>query len=190
MTLVLRNGLDDTTVDAISELADISARTFFNYFESKDSAVLGVHPAEVTDQLISEYVDEHPDSEPIPAIVGLLLTVMGSPQSSRARMKTDRLEVVKRHPEILSGQMAQLTARAGRLTQTIETLLMRTHVDEGSDESAHAELLLALCGGAVRIAVREWASRLDDSVAESDSRVTDIERRAISLVDELKERLS
>ncbi|OZD01155.1 hypothetical protein CH275_20740 [Rhodococcus sp. 06-235-1A] len=190
LTLVLRDGLGETTVDAISDLADISTRTFFNYFESKDNAVLGVHPAEVIDELIADYIHEHPGSDLIPGIVGLMLTVMGSPQSSRARMKADRLEVVKRHPEILGGQMAQFTARASKLTQTIETMLTGTPFEKTSDTTAHAELLFVLCGGAVRIALREWATSLDDSVVGADSRVTDIERRAISLVHELREGLS
>jgi AcrR family transcriptional regulator len=39
--LVLDRGLDAVTVEAIAEAAGISPRTFFNYFETKDDAVLG-----------------------------------------------------------------------------------------------------------------------------------------------------
>ena len=44
VTLVLRDGLEQTTIGTISELADVSPRTFFNYFDSKDSAILGLRP--------------------------------------------------------------------------------------------------------------------------------------------------
>lgn len=187
LELVLRDGLEATTVDAISEAAGISPRTFFNYFESKDSAVLGIHPAEVTDELVDAYTSGTSSGDPVPSVVGLLLTLMGSPQSSRARMKQDRVEVVKRHPEILSGQMSQLSARAGRLTEATEKILTRTTRGD-SDHSAHAELLLALCAAAVRVAVREWAE--DPSSKDPDEGVAGIERRATTLVAELKEGLS
>jgi AcrR family transcriptional regulator len=38
--LVAQNGMDATTVEMIAERAVVSARTFFNYFESKAEAVL------------------------------------------------------------------------------------------------------------------------------------------------------
>ena len=46
--LALRDGLDKVTIDAISERADVSPRTFFNYFDSKDDAILGVSPPDVS----------------------------------------------------------------------------------------------------------------------------------------------
>src|SRR3954465_1350191 len=42
--LVAEHGLDAVTVEAICEEAGVSARTFFNYFETKDDAVLGHTP--------------------------------------------------------------------------------------------------------------------------------------------------
>lgn len=43
-TLVQAKGFDNVTVDDICAAADISRRTFFNYMDSKDEAVLGVFP--------------------------------------------------------------------------------------------------------------------------------------------------
>jgi AcrR family transcriptional regulator len=183
--LVLRDGLDETTVDAISERADVSPRTFFNYFESKDSAILGLHQRELGDQLLAEQLDNRGDQDVVRSVVRLLVAVMGAPLASRATIHDDRLEVIRRHPQVLSGQFAQLSARAGRITETIEQLVTAAP-DAPTDPAelrAHAELLLSLCGGAIRVAVREWAAE------SSQTSIDTIERRATALVKKTAERV-
>lgn len=185
LSLVLRDGLDAATIDAISERADISPRTFFNYFDSKESAILGVHPIEVTDELADRHLADHLADPPagalVPAVVGLLFAVMGSPMSTRPTQHSDRLEAIRRHPEVLRGQMDQLKARAGRLTESIEQLLAASPAAPTStvDLRAQAELLLSVCGTAVRVAVREWSEGTSDDT-------THIEARAIALVDQIR----
>src|ERR1700712_2700363 len=44
LELVAEHGLDHVSVDDIATRADVSPRTFFNYFPTKDDAVLGLDP--------------------------------------------------------------------------------------------------------------------------------------------------
>jgi AcrR family transcriptional regulator len=45
LRLALDKGPDDVTVEEIAEAADVSVRTFFNYFPHKEYAILGRNPA-------------------------------------------------------------------------------------------------------------------------------------------------
>ena len=174
LSLVLSHGLEAATVDAISEQADISPRTFFNYFDSKDSAILGVHPAD------SEELAELPAEGDLTVdAVRLVMTATGTSLASRPTLHEDRLEVVRRHPEVLGGQLAQLTEQAGRLTAAIAELMTRSPAFPDLPQAPHAELMLALCCGAVKAAVRDWASEGSQRPIET------IEERAVTLVNEL-----
>lgn len=51
LSRVLEHGLDGTTVEQICSDADVSPRTFFNYFTSKAHAALGLDTVEVPDAL-------------------------------------------------------------------------------------------------------------------------------------------
>ncbi|TFB86734.1 TetR/AcrR family transcriptional regulator [Cryobacterium luteum] len=186
VTLVLRDGLDHTTVDAISELADVSPRTFFNYFDSKDAAILGLRQVEIAATELHGHCDRVAEHGLIDSVIHLLLTVIGPP-STRPTMKQDRLEIVRRHPQLLTTQLAQFTQLTTEVTGAVAALVardVRFASDSPAELAASAELVLALCGGAVRVAVKEWAE------AEADGAADQLESRAISLAREVTEKLS
>jgi len=192
--LVLRDGLESTTVDAISERADVSPRTFFNYFESKDSAILGLHQRESVEELIAEHLSEgggaegaqHARAGLVTSVVRLLLLVVGAPQPSGAAIHQDRLEVIRRHPQVLSGQFAQLSARSSTLVEAVEQILARAPgaAAQNADRRAQAEVFLSLCAGGIRVAVREWAAE------GSPHAVDDVERRAVALIEQIVRKLA
>ena len=186
VTLVLRDGLEQTTVDAISELADVSPRTFFNYFESKDAAILGLRPATIQAQELAEHCDRVADHGLLESVIHLLLTVIGPP-STRLTMREDRLEILRRHPHLLTTQLAQFTQMTAEVTDAVAALVARDGRFAGgakADLAASADLVLALCGGAVRVAVREWAEK-----DPTDARAEQLELRAISLAREVSVKL-
>ncbi len=61
LELTLERGLGAVTVDAIAEAADVSPRTFFNYFRSKESAILGL-PDDLAERM-EEAMRARPASE-------------------------------------------------------------------------------------------------------------------------------
>ena len=189
VTLVLGGGLEHTTVDAISELADVSPRTFFNYFESKDAAILGLRQIEIEATELAEHCDQVAERGLIDSVIHVLLRVMGPP-SSRRTMREDRLEILRRHPHLLTTQLAQFTQLTTALTDAVVALVARDARfagDSTAAQAASADLVLALCGGAVRVAVREWAAM---NPTDATDAADQLESRAISLAREVTEKLS
>ncbi|ROQ39565.1 TetR family transcriptional regulator [Frondihabitans sp. PhB188] len=180
--LVLRDGLEHATVDSISARADVSSRTFFNYFDTKEDAVLGIHDAVLTRESVTEHIAATDGVDVLESTLVLLLSLI-RPSIEGAALHESRVELLRRHPQLLSRHMVQMTRMVDDLVAAVTRILQ--HDRPGVTPSrAEAETLLSLCGGVVRTSVREW---IDDGAPEP----ADVVRtRAIELVRSLIERIT
>lgn len=94
--LVKKNGLKQTTTDEIAERAGISARTFFNYFATKEDAVLGLREPRLTPAIL-EADKTRQDSYIFDRVVHLMLdiTLASVPSESYSRLR----ELGQNYPE-------------------------------------------------------------------------------------------
>ncbi len=170
-------GLENATIDAICASVPVSPRTFFNYFESKEDAVLGVRDIPIDDELVSTHLAKTAH-EPLTAqVVGLLLVALG-PGIGDTDLHDARRAIIREHPGLLSRQIAQMTRMGEQLIAATSTLLAHQPAFAASsadERNAIAELILPLCGGAVRVAVKEW-------IVSGDERTqNELSRRAVEL---------
>jgi AcrR family transcriptional regulator len=182
--LVGANGLEHATVDAISERADVSPRTFFNYFESKEDAIVGLHDRELTREDVLEYINRNDGAPLIDSIVGLLFEVMGASVND-TELRNTRMEILNKYPQLLGRQIVQMTRMGEKLVRAIDTIIERDpKVAVTSLSPGVAQVTLSMCGAAVRAAVTEWAA------AGRAAAINNVQQRAIELVREATETLT
>jgi AcrR family transcriptional regulator len=185
VAIALEKGVENTTVDAISAAADVSPRTFFNYFDSKEDAILGMRDSEIAARAIETHLEDFTGRDIAASVIALFAAVL-SPGLSSPELHRSRMKLAKQHPHLFTRQLAQMTRMNEQLTTAIVTLLRENDAYAGRDDdqlATDAEMLLALCGGAFRIAVKEWM------VAGGRASTHELETRATALVHDLTERL-
>lgn len=143
------HGLDAVSIDHIADRADVSPRTFFNYYPSKVDAVLGLDPdgpRQQADALLARPADE----SPVQALRAIA-------RDQAAAMAEDmelwplRLTVIDAHPALLS----RLAAAFGDAEKTLAAAIAeRTGTRVGVD--VHPTLLAGIAGVAMRTSLHRW----------------------------------
>lgn len=111
-------GLDNVTVDEISRRADISPRTFFNYFPSKEAAVLGDTPFDVTPEAAAAFLQAGPEQ---PIFDGLLILIasMSDGDSEDFGVHELRKLVIRDYPQLLVQRISSLRDFEVELTDIV-----------------------------------------------------------------------
>lgn len=161
LQVVREQGLDGATVDEIARVADVSPRTFFNYFPSKEDAILGDAPTLVGNPEIEWFVADRG-----PVLQGLARVVVhGSTRLlSDADLLMERRALGKRYPELGVRRMANLHRFEEELTDLARRRLHSEYPALPDDEVADRARLVALTAFAfIRHAWFAWLDHPDAS---------------------------
>ncbi|MBO9039523.1 MULTISPECIES: TetR/AcrR family transcriptional regulator [Curtobacterium] len=157
LTLVSAHGLDGVTVEQICADADVSPRTFFNYFSSKAHAALGLDSVEVPERAAARFVEADG------ALVDDLCTLVAATvplSQDRRRMK----ELLVLRPEMSAMVMRWMAESRQSLLSVVGT-----RTDTQTARTAVTLVMSALSEAAHRETVRsndELADRLRSVVRE------------------------
>lgn len=102
--LVEQRGFDAVTVEEICADADISKRTFFNYMESKDEAVLGTLPVAFDGDRLAHFVETPSDNLVFSALSELAALVAAMDYNDdaefQARIRARRMNITATEPSL------------------------------------------------------------------------------------------
>ncbi|MES2093174.1 MAG: helix-turn-helix domain-containing protein [Actinomycetota bacterium] len=114
--LAALHGADSVTVDEICAAVGVSQRTFFNHFDTKEDALLGLELPRINEQRTREYLA---DSE-----IGILTGALGlielpSEHEDEPQLTMARFAVLASSPALGRRQAARLTPIAGEVEKII-----------------------------------------------------------------------
>nr|WP_228532735.1 TetR family transcriptional regulator [Micromonospora sp. ANENR4] len=151
MRLVAERGLDQVTVEEISEAADVSARTFFNYFPSKDEALLGDQPTD-REVLAARIVAAPPELSAFDALRQAFDDVVEAIEADRDVWLL-RLRVIAANPSLLPRLIS-----GNAETEQVIVAAVATRLGLGPCHG-HPTLVTTVAGAVFRTALMQWVER-------------------------------
>lgn len=152
LRLARERGPDGVTVEDIAMAAGVSSRTFFNYFASKDDAIVGVAPAEVS-ELVGDLVARPEDEAPLDALRAMCraaaVRLEGTADELRARH-----ELTQQHPSLA----ARRTAAFGEVERRLAGEIAR-RTGRDPDRDPYPALVVGAAMSALKVGLSVWQER-------------------------------
>lgn len=162
LDLALEGGVENATVDAIVHRAGVSRRTFFNYFDHKDDALV-TDTATVSDALRREIIARPAEESPLHAIRAVVTErdIFALMNTNRERTLA-RQKLVKQHPFLAARQLTQHAHMEQALAEAVAT---RLGADAESD--LRPSLIASVAGSAMRVAAQWWSTREHENLVRA-----------------------
>jgi AcrR family transcriptional regulator len=169
--LVAERGSSDVTIEEIAAAADVSTRTFFNYFASKEDAVVGWDP-ERLDELVAALAEQNNELSAFDALREVLLEALGKPEADSDEL-LKRLAVLRSDPRLFANHAAHWAETERGLAEAVARrrrpdAVAKTDTDTAADTAGspaasavatrdrYAALLVAAAMSTCRVAMLSW----------------------------------
>lgn len=178
--LVLERGLG-VTVEEISRRAEISPRTFFNYFPTKEDALLGGVPAMPDAEERARFVTAGPESDIVEGLAEMLARVSDE-ELGASEVYLLRRQMLARHPELAARRLMTTRTVEAQLLDLVEERLRADAVTLGEERApvrADARLITFSVFGVVRSAWMRWVDEDGDLTMAECIRSSFVEARRL-----------
>ena len=128
--LVLKHGVGGTTVEQICQAAEVSERTFFNHFKTKELAIIGDDMPKIDEVKARQFL-----AAPAGDIFteSLALIAMQSPNDIQPKLMFKRLEMMAKYPELFALNMTKMLSLRAEHVELIYLRLRRNAPADMSD---------------------------------------------------------
>jgi AcrR family transcriptional regulator len=158
VSLALKHGYENVTVEMICAASSVSQRTFFNYFGSKEGVILGASRPAPSEEQTRAFV-EHGGRDVLADLVDLV-TEMILEHGPDMDLLRARRTLIQETPELMTGERARMGDLEGRLVQIV--LARFEHqgrtVHSNPDLEDEARMVVALAFGTMHYAMRKWVA--------------------------------
>lgn len=165
LSLFADKGFDGTTILDITEASDVSQRTFFLHFDSKEDVLLAYSADRLA--LFGQLLAEQPvEIDPLTAVRTALLSLAEDTGVDRDELML-RSRLMTESPSVLARNLEQLN----RFEQAVASdVALRTGLDPRKDP--YPALFGACTMGVLRVAVTAWCeqggqSHIEDLITQS-----------------------
>ncbi|MBY3199140.1 TetR family transcriptional regulator [Rhizobium laguerreae] len=181
MTLFLQRGFEATTIENITEAADVSKRSFFDYFPSKEEVVFAWQDA-FADRLMAAIAARPADESSVTVVeAAITATVIAAVDEPGLALG----ELIHRTPALKARDQLKYAKLEQKLA---EALLLR----KGGDplERPRMRVLAAIVIGALRVGAELWQQRPPSASPQDFAReiFTDLWKMLAEFGDEAKTR--
>lgn len=153
--LTLEKGPESVTVEQIANIANVSPRTFFNYFSTKEDAILGLQEPSIDEQLLEEFSADH---DLLEQVSRLLIAVVHSTEGGDAG-SSRRVEVLTAFPLLRQRRFAYFL----QVERLVREVVAAAIADSGrwqaalSRNSAEdvARMIVLVAGAPMRYAIQQ-----------------------------------
>ncbi|MEP6478320.1 MAG: TetR family transcriptional regulator [Rhodoglobus sp.] len=159
LDLVAERGLDKVTVDEISRVADISPRTFFNYFPSKEEALVGDNPELPGGDSVEAFVGAGSSTDLIDGVAELLIEAAEHSMEDFL-LSSQRRVILKHYPQLFAMRMASMHQFEQDLDAVIARRLAADDPALAADSAAltqKSRLVTLIAVAAMRHAWATWS---------------------------------
>ncbi|MEX0171323.1 TetR/AcrR family transcriptional regulator [Streptomyces sp. LMG1-1-1.1] len=156
-------GYEGTTVDEIVEAVEVSQRTFFRYFSSKEEVAFAVQQM-VEERFVRTLGERPPDEGPLDALRNAVLSAWDT--IGEAITEVVPVELYLRTFRLIESTPALLAVHLRRSTEMEETISRIIADREGLDvdEDPRPRIAVAAFSGVMRVTGQMWGRGTDQSL--------------------------